>query len=198
MTPSGTPKHVGSSVFDGLPGVAVSSVEDAAWLLMVPGESSDVEPFPIRRADKKTALRFAVGEPGRQGTIWRLWASRDTADVYVGSRRTAGEVKVSLHHSGNWRLQIVEPARPKTVHFQDVEVSRDGRILDRWTRPKSNPVGWTHALSIVLPARHLVAIPNDHERWDDVHWCQAPLVHTPCCRGRSHVEHESTYDITRA
>jgi hypothetical protein len=183
MTPSDAPSDADSSAFDGIPAIAVISDGGAAQLLMVPGESGDVENFPIRRASNKAALRFAVGEPGRRGTIWRLWASRDTDDVYLGSRHTAGEVKVSLHQSGDWRLQIVDPERPKTVYINGGEGGRDGRILDRWARPKPNPVGWTHALSIVLPERHLVTIPNDGVRWDDVRWCPAP-------RPREQVEFE--------
>lgn len=174
MATSEPPGDTDRSAFDGLPALAVISSAGAAQLLMVPGESGDVEKFPVQQASKKTALRFAVGEPGRRGTIWRLWANRDTDDLYLASRNTAGEMKVSLHQSGDWRMQIVNPERPKTVHFHDFDGSRDGRILDRWTRPEPNAIGWTHALSIVLPERHLVAIPSDNVRPDDVRWCPAP------------------------
>lgn len=156
-----------------LPAIAVTSIDGVAELLMMPGESSDVGTFPIRRAGKKAAVRFAVGEPGRRGTVWRLWASRDTDDVYLASRQTAGEVKFSLHQSGDWRMQIVEPDRPKTVRFAG-RSDTDGRILHRWERPAPNAVGWTHALSIVLPETHLHGIPYDGVKWDDVRWCPAP------------------------
>ncbi|MPZ60483.1 MAG: hypothetical protein GEU93_04135 [Propionibacteriales bacterium] len=168
------PSNADTSASYELPGIALISRDGAAQLLMAPGESSDVERFPIRRAGKKTALRFAVGEPGRRGTIWRLWASRETDDVYLGSRHTAREAKMSLHQSGDWRFQIVDPERPKTVRLHDFEGTPDGRIIHRWARPKPNAVGWTHAVSIVLPAHHLVTIPDDGVRWDDVRWCPAP------------------------
>lgn len=143
--------------------------------LLVVAESGDVETFPIRRAGSRTALRFTVGEPHRRGTIWRLWANRGSDDVYLGSRNTAGEVKVSLHQSGDWRLQMVAPESPKTVHFHNAQGSRNGRILDRWNRPTPNTVGWTHALSIVLPEHHLVTVRDDDVRWYDVRWYPAPL-----------------------
>ncbi|WP_148576170.1 hypothetical protein [Nocardioides caldifontis] len=83
-------------------------------------------------------------------------------------------MKVSLHQSGDWRLQVVEPDRPKTVWFDRLDGGLEGRVLDRWQRPQPNAVGWTHALSIVLPEHHLVTIPNDGDRWDDVRWLPTP------------------------
>jgi hypothetical protein len=174
VAPNVTPDDADSFVDEPFPAVAVISVEGAAQILMAPGGSGDVEAFPVRRAGKKAAVRFSVGVPGRRGTIWRLWASRDTDDVYFGSRQTAGEMKVSLHQSGDWRAQIVDPDRPKTVLFRGFDGSGESRILNRWTRPEPNPVGWTHAVSIVLPAHHLVTVPDDSIRWDDVRWCPAP------------------------
>ena len=155
-----------------LPGVAVGSSDGVAHVLMI--DENEVKPFPIRRASKKVALRFAVGEPGLRGTVWRLWASRDTDDVYLASRQTAGEVKVSLHDSGDWRLQVVDPDRPKTVVFGDVGGRAQGRVLDRWQRPEANTVGWVHAITIVLPERHLVPLPHDGVPFEDVRWLPRP------------------------
>jgi hypothetical protein len=155
-----------------LPGVAIGTADGVAQLLLL--AENDIGTFRIRRASKKTALRFAVGEPGRRGTIWRLWASRDTDDVYLGSRHTSGEVKLSLHQSGDWRLQVVNPDRPKTVRFGRLDGSHEGRILDRWRRPETNAVGWTHALTIILPEQHMVPIPDDDVPWEDVRWLSPP------------------------
>jgi len=154
-----------------VPGMAVVNGPDGAELL-VAGDEDGVT-FPVRRATKGTALRFAVGEPGRRSTVWRLWANAGTDDVYLASRQTAGEMKVSLHQSGDWRAQIVEPDRAKTVHFGARSVE-GGRILHRWRRPEPNAVGWTHALTIVLPGDQLSGVPNDQVRWDDVRWLPAP------------------------
>jgi hypothetical protein len=154
-----------------VPGMAVVSGPDGAELVVAGDE--DVVTFPVSRATKKTALRFAVGEPGRRSTVWRLWANAGTDDVYVASRQTAGEMKVSLHQSGDWRAQIVEPDRAKSVHF-GARSAEDGRILHRWQRPEANAVGWTHAVTIVLPGDQLSVVPNDQVRWDDVRWLPAP------------------------
>ena len=154
-------------------GIAVTSSADGAEL-MVAGDE-DMVTFPVRRATKKTALRFAVGGPRLRSTIWRLWANAGTDDIYIASRQTAGEMKVSLHQSGDWRVQVVQPDRPKTVHF-GARVIEDGRVLHRWQRPESNAVGWTHALSVVVPGSQLSVVPNDRVRWDDVRWLPAPGI----------------------
>lgn len=126
----------------------------------------------VRRASKKAAVRFVFGKPTRRGTIWRLWAPPRTGDVYLASRMTAGETKISLHESGDWRHQIVNPHAPMTVEISSPPV--DGRILHRWQRPAANDVGWALALTIVLPGTHLPVIPWDMPSTDDVRWCPAP------------------------
>ena len=52
-------------------------------------------------------IRCAIGEPGRQSGVWRIWANKSTSDVYIAARPTAGVQKFSLHESGDWRLQWV-------------------------------------------------------------------------------------------
>lgn len=156
-----------------LPGGSIAILRSDDILRLVVVGDHEYQEFPIRRAGKKTALRFAYGRPGRRGTIWRLWSNRDAADVYVASRATAGEMKVSLHESGDWRLQIVDPIRPKTVHFADHD-PQDGRILGQWSRPAPNEAGWTKALTIALPGTEVTRVPADGVSFDDVRWCKAP------------------------
>lgn len=154
-----------------LPAIGIGSIDGQAVLLRFPGASEPVDTYPLRRATKKAAMRFAVGQPGRRGTIWRLWAKGD--DVYLASRQTAGEIKFSLHESGDWRQQIVQPESPKTVEFSG-RGDDDGRILNQWERPDPNAVGWTLALTIVLPEDQLSRMQVDTVRWDDVQWCEEP------------------------
>jgi hypothetical protein len=154
------------------PIVAVRSAEDVASVVITDARG-DVEEYRVRRAGKGIALRLAVGEPGRRGTVWRLWANRSTSDVYIASRHTAGELKISLDESGDWRIQTIGPKGSGTIHVHDlVEQHSEGRVLERWRRPEANSVGWTHAFSIVLPDRHLVTTPVD--RWDDIQWHRPP------------------------
>jgi uncharacterized protein (DUF2235 family) len=97
---------------------------------------------------------------------------------------TAGEAKISLHQSGDWRFQIVDPERPKTIHLPNPPTD-GGRILHRWSRPHPNDVGWTRALTITLPGTHLPAIPWDMPDVDDVRWCQPTVELRPSMTWRS-------------
>lgn len=153
--------------------IAVQSEAGKVELTIDGPDPSDRHTHPVRKASKKAAVRFALGEPGRRGTIWRLWAPPKTGDVYLASRMTAGEAKISLHQSGDWRFQMVDPQRPKTIHLPNPP-AHGGRILHQWSRPSPNDVGWIRALTITLPGTHLPAIPWDMPDVDDVRWCPAP------------------------
>ena len=129
--------------------------------------------FPMRAADPKKPARFTVGEPGHRSSVWRLWANKDRGDVYLGTRQSAGIFKVSLHESGDWRLQFISenPADRGQVRFTP-ERGREpqGRILSRWRRPAAGRTGWTEALSIWVPSEDLITIPNDDQAAEGVRW----------------------------
>lgn len=126
----------------------------------------------LRAADPNRPIRFSVGEPGRRSTIWRLWAGKHKNDVYLASRKTAGIFKVSLHESGDWRLQWVK--RDDSVHYVSYndDFADASRIMHQWVRPNSRS-GWTDALSIWVPGSEVVPVPGDTEPYDDVQWIQA-------------------------
>ena len=149
------------------PAIAVVRTEGRVEVIIWHGDGS-IDQHPVRRAGPGVALRFAAGEPGRRGTVWRLWANRNTNDVYVASRHTAAEFKVSFHASGDWRVQIVQPDQPKSIHIRDLVGDQSGRILFQWRRPAPDDAGWTYGISIVLPDGHLVDTPVD--QWEDVQW----------------------------
>ena len=152
------------------PYLAVRSPEvDGAYVGLL--AASGAMGFRLPRTNKKLAIRFAVGQPRRRGTIWRLWGVPNANDVYLASRQSAGVFKVSLHESGDWRLQWVR--RDSSAFFHGEPKGPSGRILDQWVRTSSRG-GWTDALSIWTPGDELVDNPHDSERWDDVQWLEAP------------------------
>lgn len=152
--------------------VAVALIEDEPTLL-VEWEGHDVQSFPIPVVKKSSALRFAVGMPGHRGTVWRLWGMKNADDVYLASRTSAHEFKVSLHHSGDWRLQAIDLRRENDTHFGDLDPEQ-GRILHQWSRPAPDEAGWTRAVTIRTPFEHLSKVPNDDVKFDDVRWIKPP------------------------
>lgn len=150
------------------PVVAVM-LHDGEPVVMMSTDSSDTHVYPTVKAGPKRPLRFTVGEPDCRSTIWRLFANANLDDVYLASRHSAGEFKVSLHQSGDWRLQTV---RPNGIRIKMFGEAPEGRALMRWQRPAAEETGWTFALSIVVPAGHLLNVPP--EPWEDVQWIAAP------------------------
>lgn len=132
-----------------------------------------VQTFPMMKANPKKPIRFAAGEPGRRSSVWRLWANKTKGDVYLATRQSASIFKVSLHESGDWRLQWVGQDHRDVVHFPGPGQEPEGRILHRWQRPGAGATGWTDALSLWVPAEDVVDYPNDAESGGDVQWVPA-------------------------
>lgn len=58
------------------------------------------------------AIRFSLGAPSAHATVWRLWTSPRSADLYLSVRdnRDGGGAKYSFHAFDDWRLQQSSPA----------------------------------------------------------------------------------------
>lgn len=96
-------------------------------------------------------MRFTVGEPdGARSALWKLWGNDKTSDVYLLVRSLGRFTKVSLHQSGDWRLQWTTPEVA-----QERGSRGPNRILRQWPRPAAME-GWTAALSICVPGDDVV------------------------------------------
>lgn len=114
-------------------------------------------------------IRVAVGEPGRQSGIWRIWAPPNKSDVYIGVRAILGHQKWSLHESGDWRHQWVSPE--KAAAFGKV----DGRVIDQWQQPaEMGNSGWTKGFSIRVRHQDLVDVADSPKAPKDTLWIPAP------------------------
>jgi hypothetical protein len=114
------------------------------------------------------AARISVGEVGHRSGVWRIWANKNKADVYVAERGIARVQKFSLHQSGDWRAQWTS-----VDHAQTYTASKE-RILDQWTRPQASSGGWTKGLSIFIPTTDVRHIANDATKVADVLWLPIP------------------------
>ena len=59
----------------------------------------------------KRVLRFGVGDPARRvrATTWACWTNGSgTKDVYVAARAMAGTLKLSLHETGQWHIELFD------------------------------------------------------------------------------------------
>ncbi|WP_353373465.1 hypothetical protein [Mycobacterium sp.] len=113
-------------------------------------------------------IRVVVGEPGRQSGVWRIWATRNTSDVYIGVRAILGYQKWSLHESGDWRCQWISGERA-------VEFGRGGsRIIDQWSQPAEMGSGWTKGFSIRVRHQDLVEVADPAVVPADTLWIPPP------------------------
>jgi uncharacterized protein YndB with AHSA1/START domain len=93
-----------------------------------------------------SVIRVAIGAPEAHGSTWRVWQSGSADDLYVGTRGTAGEIKVSLHASGDFRYAFTQPH----VESDRALVTPDQRVIERW-RPLAVQPGVRLAFSMRQP-----------------------------------------------
>src|ERR1051326_8642756 len=95
----------------------------------------------MAKKNKLKELRFGVGSPeANYSSTWKVWTKK--GETYLAPREIGSTMKVSLHRSGRWRIGFSSKA-----HSGD-----DDRALLKWNPPQETEVGWTHALSIVVPS----------------------------------------------
>ena len=79
----------------------------------------------------KHVVRFAAGEdPGAQSAVWRIFTHGD--EIYVLPRYAGGELKTSLHASGNFRHAFSEASAARIVGERD-------RAFRKWREPPGEP-----------------------------------------------------------
>lgn len=152
------------------------------------------------------AIRFGIREGDKRAGTWKLWttAGRGQSDVYLAARSIGGELKVSLHESGSWRLAFSEKAFRERV--QGIVPHLNARSVEAWPRPHEMSPGVTRALGIVTPfsavatpigqgfPRDMIWLPNapigrvteitlflcrgvnPFEGWPTTHWQGGSLV----------------------
>lgn len=114
-------------------------------------------------------MRFVVGEPGRQSSVWRIWAPKNKCDIYIAIRTIIGVQKWSLHQSGDWRYQYL------TDEIADEHGHGGGRIIDQWQQPDElGDSGWTHGFTIRVRHQDLVEVAEPAPVPADALWIPAP------------------------
>jgi hypothetical protein len=111
-------------------------------------------------------IRVAVGDHAHRSSVLRIWANKNSADVYVSVRVLTGVMKFSLHESGECHYGFVssEVAQTHTDHTK--------RFLDVWQRP-ADVNGWTRALTFWVPHGQLSETPDEPPD-DGVLWLPEP------------------------
>jgi hypothetical protein len=82
-----------------------------------------------------------------------------------------GNIKVSLHASGDWRHAFSSEHYKKPAPFAP---SKRRRVIKRWSRPREFALGYTRAFQILIPDQHIVTPQDDGIHGLGVHWIERP------------------------
>ena len=138
-----------------------------------------------------TVKRFTVGTPGgARSALWRLWEVKKTSDVYLWVRSLGRFQKVSLHQSGDWRLQWTTP---KVA--EERGSGGPNRILAKWPRPAAMD-GWSTALTVCVPGEDVVPFTGKPAP-ADVIWIPRPEA-TRSWRSESCWSSQTVSELTSA
>lgn len=99
------------------------------------------------------SIRFGIGNnESLHSATWKLWTetSGGNSEVYLACRSLGGELKASMHQSGNWHIAFSEGTYQKKV--AGAVPSLDSRFTDRWPQPPDIAEGVTLSFRIVTPA----------------------------------------------
>lgn len=95
-------------------------------------------------------LRFVVGSiEGPWSPTFVAWANQGKGDVYLSARSMAGDLKVSLHESGECALALTRE------HLKRQKLPLNQRERETWEPVGMEAQGVSRALSIVIPPTEL-------------------------------------------
>ncbi len=109
------------------------------------------------------AIRFGISDrAGYRAATLKLWTPSNQSDIYLVCRELRGELKSSLHKSGNWHV-----AYSQTTFEADVQgaiPSQEDRFIEKWPRPKPIAPGVTLAFRIVTPYSAVTSVIKELDK----------------------------------
>lgn len=99
-------------------------------------------------------VRVAVGRLlGPQSAVFRIWSPLGKSDVYASVRGIAGEIKISLHETGECNAGLTTQFAKREITA--VNAMRGSRHQSRWTRMKHVSSRVVVPLQFAIPASEL-------------------------------------------
>lgn len=120
------------------------------------------------------SIRFGVKDPlrARRTATWKIWAAKNTNDVYLVCRPVGRAIKLSLHQSGQWHFAFAN------IDLFDVDSIPETRFLNIYQKARPLIPGVTLACRVHLPW-FSATIPLDAETERDTLWiAPAPEGHS--------------------
>jgi hypothetical protein len=120
------------------------------------------------------SIRFGVrNNESLHSATWKLWTetSGGHSEVYLACRALGGELKASMHQSGNWHVAFSQNTFEEKV--EGAVPSLDSRFVDKWPRPPEIADGVTLAFKIVTPET-AVSSNSEVKNPSKIVWAPAP------------------------
>jgi hypothetical protein len=81
----------------------------------------------------RDAIRICIGPwKGRYSSMWRIWGSSNSDDIYLAVRSLAQSLKISLHQSGDFRAAFTEQYSTKIT--KEGKDRKFDRAFMKWTK----------------------------------------------------------------
>jgi len=140
-------------------------------------------------------VRVAVGSLlGPRSAAFRIWSPPGKSDVYASVRNIAGEIKISLHETGECNAGLTNQfAKRETVA---VDAMGGSRHQSRWNRLQHVGSRMVVPLQFVIPASELRSTASESAAASrNVTWLEAPeqgrsIIISCAFTGQSLADHE--------
>jgi len=140
-------------------------------------------------------VRVAVGcALGPQSTVFRIWSPPGKSDVYASVRDIAGEIKISLHETGECNAGLTTQFAIREVAA--VDAMGGSRHQSRWTRLKHVGSRVVVPLQFAIPASELrlsrvqPAAATEKVTWLEPSGQRRSVIISCAFTGQSLVDHE--------
>lgn len=104
-------------------------------------------------------LRFGIrNSKNKRAATWKLWTVKNHTDVYLSCRELNGQLKASLHESGEWHIGF-----EKKFFKERIEniIPLKNRFIDEWLLPEPIAPGIILAFRILTPDSSITSNISD-------------------------------------
>ena len=120
------------------------------------------------------SIRFGVRKnESLHSATWKLWTnlSGNRSEIYLACRELGGELKASMHHSGEWHVAFCSNSFEEKV--EGAISGLNSRFVEKWPRPPELAEGITLAFRIVTPESAVSSV-SKVKKPNKLVWVPAP------------------------
>lgn len=118
-------------------------------------------------------VRIAVGDvQGPRSAVFRIWSPKGKGDIYAAVREIAGEIKISLHETGECNAGLTTQFAKEQIAA--VSAMGGSRHQSQWFRKIQAGLLIVAPLQFVIPASELRVWSDSPTGMENVTWLESP------------------------